>query len=351
MNFTLTSPEQLDLETYQQTLKNIILVLSTSSKLPISRHFGNNNNNNSNSSSNNNSDTTTIQIPLSSGGTFILDTSVTTPDFALHQIGSSGTKLTSSSQNYPFSFIATSQIPTLRQSSSSPSSSATTTVSQPNAPVQYFIRLPLNPITHGIQCQLSARRLCFKHVFLLDRILRRLCDSSPGAFMVGYSDGLSGVDAGTEVVYSGENSSYQVQPSKPQRHSHHNNQSVNQSRTLALDQSIAAARDRGNMDIDYHVAGLVGHVEYPGYGDGGSKQVLATKAVIKDMKNELGLTVIESVKGLGGQVQYIDGASFTIDDSDGIPNYDFGLLEDIEQFAEVHSYVEIDELHDMLWVN
>lgn len=332
MNFTLTSPEQLDLDSYQRTLKRIILVLAASSET------SNNNNSNHQRAVPTDALNSTTEISLGSGGAFIIDTSVTVPDLLKDSAGA--TRLTSS-QNYPLSFIVVRQLPALI-------TSIQTTTAQSVAPVQYFIRLPLNPYTHGIQCQLSARRLCSKHVILLDRILRRLCDASPGAFLVGYSDGISGIDAGTEVVYSGENSSYQTQPRGAQYKKAH-----------GLDQSIAAARDRGNVDVGDHVAGLVGHVEYLAQSSTNEQnahnanQPISSKS-IKEMKNELGLVEGPTASSLTSRasIETIDQTdNFVIEDNEGTLNYDFGLAEDMDQLIDVHTITEVDELHDMLWAN
>ncbi|KAG0301932.1 hypothetical protein BGZ98_007936 [Dissophora globulifera] len=356
MNFNLTSPELLDLDSYQQMLKRLILVLasqstsSSSSVTPTGAEAST-------------TPSTTTEVLLGSGGAFILDTSVIEPGFETATIGgiravagADGAAPLSSSQNYPFSFIATSQHPV---HASGP------------APMLFFIRLPLNPFTHGIQCQLSARRLCAKHVVLLDKILRRLCDASPGAFMVGYSDGPSGVDAGTEVVYSGENSTHQPQPSKPSHQQQHQTQTA--ATSINLEQSIAMARDRGDMELDSRVAGLVGHVEHPsmattGVADKDQKQPnsplpqgLALKAQgVKASKTEIGTVSPSTDDGRVIAHKGDEKDSILLQDrlksdlegaGDGILNYDFGLLDDMEQLIDVHSMVDIDQLHDMLWVN
>ncbi|KAF9110908.1 hypothetical protein BGX27_005716 [Mortierella sp. AM989] len=338
MNFHLTSPEMFDLDSYQQTLKRIILVLANSS---TSSSFSKSNDFQAVAGA-----SSTTEVHLGSGGTLILDTSVTVPGFSG---GTTSIRLTSS-QNYPLSFIATSQLPVLLPTplpASEQPSSINPVAVQASSSAPYFIRLPLNPHTHGIQCELSARRLCSKHVALLDRILRRLCDASPGAFMVGYSDGLSGVDAGTEVVYSGENSSYQSLHLRPQHH-----------RIRSLDQSIAAARDRGNTDIDNHVTSLVGHVEHPTHNITSDRKEAISAKTVKSLKNELGLIVESTTVATQGQsrplitsrqVDQVD--SLAIEEYEGIVNYDFGLQEDIDQLTDVHIMVEIDELHDILWVN
>ncbi|KAF9187416.1 hypothetical protein BGZ49_004056 [Haplosporangium sp. Z 27] len=343
MNFNLMSPEQLNLVTYQQTLKTIIHVLANSS---------------SSKRSNNNNQQSTVttgitQVLLGSGGAFILDTSVTVPGFSSSSTGTSNDNPTSltSSQNYPLSFVATSQIAASQISSLLDPTLAATASTGANAgvrPVQYFIRLPLNPLTHGIQCQLSARRLCSKHVMLLDRILRHLCDASPSTFMLGYSDGISGIDAGTEVVYSGEN---------------HNNQRLHSTATTTtsttLDRSIAAARDGG------HVGGHVGHVDHSNLDNVTAIEIAAsTEKNVKDLNSDIEMVVEStaiSTSSLPSNLQNQHNSvkksqpnqieSFSLDVNQGILNYDFGLQEDINQIADVHAMVEIDELHDMLWVN
>ncbi|KAF9173707.1 hypothetical protein BGX21_011043 [Mortierella sp. AD011] len=142
---------------------------------------------------------------------------------------------------------------------------------------------------------------------LLDRIPRRLCDASSGAFMVGYSDGLSGIDA-------------------------------------------------GNIDIDNHTGGLVGHVKRP--SNITPSDITISAKTVKDTKNGLGLTADSATVSIQNQ-SYKQSASnqvdqtdsLAIEDSEDILDYDFGLQEDIDQLADVHHIVEIDELHDMLWVN
>ncbi|KAF9570120.1 hypothetical protein EC968_002178 [Mortierella alpina] len=188
MNFSLTSSQLLDLASYQRTLKTLIATLAGSSSNGTRTSYK--------------ADTSDLtEVCLGSGAAVVMDTSVlllpttntttntTTPKPDTHP------QQLSSSQNYPLAFVTSSKVSSLLYRPTSPSTHST----QNSWPVLYYLRLPLNPFTHAIQCHISARRLCPRHVSFLDRILRRLCDASPGAFMIGYSDGMSGVDAGTEV--------------------------------------------------------------------------------------------------------------------------------------------------------
>ncbi|KAF9551385.1 hypothetical protein EC957_009270 [Mortierella hygrophila] len=352
MSFALTSPELLDLDSYQRTLKRIIAGLASS----------NNNHNNGNSSKHTGDSVSTLlsltagastlEVNLGAGAAFILDTTLVD-----HQASNNTDIVIDDShrpvhQSYPLSFVASGQLPALN----SPPLSGTTTTVQAR-PVPYYIRLPWNPQIHGIQCQLSARRLASQHVAILDRVFRRLCDASPGAFMVGYSDGLSGVDAGTEVVYSGENSQYT-------QHHHHYSQST--VRTMAgsgpLDQSIAIARDRGDIDLDHRVAGLVGHVDHHHHHPSTTTETALLKKTIKDLKKDVN-THQSQLQSLPPQQEKNIATNATVDGQDGslvarflvendadVLNYDFGLGEDVDQWVHVHGSVDIDHLHDTLWV-
>ncbi|KAF9157521.1 hypothetical protein DFQ26_008656 [Actinomortierella ambigua] len=71
-------------------------------------------------------------------------------------------------------------------------------------PPRYLLRLPLDPLKSPIESRLSAKRLGAADVHLLDGILRRLCDATPGAFRLFYSDGLSGMEHGNAIVYDGQ---------------------------------------------------------------------------------------------------------------------------------------------------
>ncbi|KAF9137485.1 hypothetical protein BGX30_010170 [Mortierella sp. GBA39] len=352
MSFALTSPELLDLDSYQRTLKRLIAGLAS---------LNNNNHNNGNSSKRTGGSVSTLlsltagastlEVNLGAGAAFILDTTLVE-----HHVSNNTNIVLDDShrpahQSYPLSFVASGQLPVLN---SPPLSDTTTTTTAQARPVLYYIRLPWNPQIHGIQCQLSARRLASQHVAILDRVFRRLCDASPGAFMVGYSDGLSGVDAGTEVVYSGENSRYA-------QHHHHYSQST--VRTMAgsgpLDQSIAIARDRGDIDLDHRVAGLVGHVDHH-YST--TTETALLKKTIKDLKKDVN-THQSQLQSLPPQQEKNTATNATVDGQDGslverflvendadVLNYDFGLTEDVDQWVHVHGSVDIDHLHDTLWV-
>ncbi|KAG9065766.1 hypothetical protein KI688_002062 [Linnemannia hyalina] len=353
MSFALTSPELLDLDSYQRTLKRLIAGLAS---------LNNKNHNNGNNSKRTGGSVSaplsltagasTLEVNLGAGAAFILDTTLVdhhasnNTDIVIDDSHRPG------HQSYPLSFVASGQLPALN---SPPLSDTTTTVQA--RPVLYYIRLPWNPQIHGIQCQLSARRLASQHVAILDRVFRRLCDASPGAFMVGYSDGLSGVDAGTEVVYSGENSRY------AQHHYHYNQSTV---RAMAgsgpLDQSIAIARDRGDIDLDHRVAGLVGHVDHHHHHPSTTTETAVLKKTIKDLKmdvnthqDQLQLLPPQQEKNIATNAT-VDGqdgslvARFLVENDADVLNYDFGLAEDVDQWVHVHGSVDIDHLHDTLWV-
>ncbi|KAG0231566.1 hypothetical protein BGW41_002169 [Actinomortierella wolfii] len=94
-----------------------------------------------------------------------------------------------------------------RSPPSSPLSSTTSSRSLFNShlwPPRYLLRLPLDPRKSPIESRLSAKRLGAADVRLLDGILRRLCDATPGAFQLVYSDGLSGMEHGNAIVYDGQ---------------------------------------------------------------------------------------------------------------------------------------------------
>ncbi|GJJ76628.1 hypothetical protein EMPS_08987 [Entomortierella parvispora] len=368
MNFSLTSPGQLHLEPYQKALKSLILVLQAihekNSLASQKKHHNANPAEESVTAATENK-STTLEVSFRSGGVFVLDLSVTEPGFG----GSSSSSNPSPSQAYPLTFLSTSL-----------STSPTEVGAGGNGDhgvVLYFLRLPLNPVTHPIQCQLSARRLHAQHVTVLDRILRRLCDASPGAFMVGYSDGISGVDAGKEVVYSGENSplhlldQQQPQQQQPQSHQHTHN---------SLEKSIAQARDHGNMDIDSRVAALVGHVEHPSAAtitqappSSKSTKTMVAVAVaeVEDVVSSLDvgmtsatLTKTTLLATMATATTTPKTTAVTSEDQEQkafhekllaadrfIANHDFGMVDDIEQLLDVHGSVDLDSVHDILWVN
>ncbi|KAF9133650.1 hypothetical protein BGW39_009267 [Mortierella sp. 14UC] len=397
MNFTLTSPELLDLDSYQRTLKRLIAGLA-------SLNGSHNNSNSSRSSSSRSAFTTatataalvsSLEVDLGAGAAFILDTAL-----ADNTNSNNNDSTTEGSRkpmpvhrSYPFSFVASGQLPVLQSPSTLDATTATTKKASTSPPpatttittttvqplsVLYYIRLPWNPQTHGIQCQLSARRLPSHHVAILDRILRRLCDASPGAFMIGYSDGLSGVDAGTEVIYSGENSRY---AQHQHQHQYQHRKALRAVGTGTLDQSIAIARDRGDMDLDHHVAGLVGQVDHHHHQyqhhpaddtpttDTALPSMLLKKSILKDLPIDANTQQIQHQLQLPQQqrnatatltatatnakvdVYELGQLLLTQNESNDVVNYDFGLWEDVDQWVNVHSSVDIDHLHDAIWVN
>ncbi|KAG0080781.1 hypothetical protein BGZ90_011291 [Linnemannia elongata] len=368
MSFALTSPELLDLDSYQRTLKRLITGLAS---------LNNNIHSNSNSGKRTGGSVSTflslpagastLEVSLGAGAAFILDTILVDHQTSIKTDTAVDDSHRPAHQSYPLSFVASGQLPALQSPPLSNITATTTTLTTTTTttvqalPFLYYIRLPWNPQTHGIQCQLSARRLASQHVAILDRVLRRLCDTSPGAFMVGYSDGLSGVDAGTEVVYSGENSRY-VQ------HHHHHIQSMMRTMTRSgpLDQSIAIARDRGDTDLDHRVAGLVEHVDHHHHHHSTTTETVLPSALlkktIKDLKEETN-THQNQLQSPPPQQQKNVATNATVDVQDGsliarsliendadILNYDFGLTEDVDQWVHVHGSVDIDHLHDTLWV-
>jgi hypothetical protein len=187
--------------------------------------------------------------------------------------------------------------------------------------------------------------------------------------MVGYSDGLSGVDAGTEVVYSGENSRY------AQLHHHHHQPALRTERMGTLDESIASARDRGDVDLDHRVAGLVGHVDHHHYHHHQHPEHQPTttetalpsailKKSIRELKEDTNTHQTQlhppppqqqrnTAADATTMVDIRDGsvvARSLIENDADILNYDFGLWEDVEQWAPVHGSTDIDRLHDTLWI-
>ncbi|KAK3815848.1 MAG: hypothetical protein J3R72DRAFT_461294 [Linnemannia gamsii] len=397
MNFTLTSPELLDLDSYQRTLKRLITGLASLSVGGGGGGGGNKSDSGSESNTPASAATMapvpTLEVNLGAGAAFILDTTLadsSNNNIDGNNIPDDGRHPLPVHQSFPLSFVASGQLPilqspstlivttaTAKQPSTSTATAATTTVQA--LPALYYIRLPWNPQSHKIQCQLSARRLPSQHVAILDRILRRLCDASPGAFMIGYSDGLSGVDAGTEVVYSGENSRYAQHRQYQHVYQHH--KALRTVGTGALDRSIAMARDRGDMELDHRVAGLVGHVDHHHHyyqhqhhptdiptTDTALPSVLlkkSTKDLTRDVntqqsqyqlqppqqqQNVLGTTT-STTTAINATADVQDGSSLIENESDYVLNYDFGLWEDVDQWVNVQASVDIDHLHDSLWVN
>lgn len=290
----MTSPELLNLAQYQQTLRKLIHVLA-SVKTP----------NNENNTPQQEQPDGLKRVFIGTGGTFVLDTSVIDIDDDFQP-----------SSSYPLSFVASGPVPQLENLKTT-------------NPL-YFLRLPLNPLTHPIQCQLSARRLCSRQVTFLDRILRRLCDASPGAFLVGYSDGVSGMDPGTEVVYSGEGHS--IATTCPRTTTP---PTATKGGKTSLDKSIAHARDHGDQELDHRVAEFVGgHVEHLAIAE-----ALPAPFQAKEIKSRRAL------------LTELTTSQIALDlDEDEPLNYDFGQVDDIDQLLDVAPTVDIDELHDMLWV-
>ncbi|KAF8927094.1 hypothetical protein BGZ52_004858, partial [Haplosporangium bisporale] len=297
MSFNMTSPELLNLAQYQQTLRKLIHVLASVKTT-----------NNKNANPQQEQPDGLKSVFIGTGGTFVLDTSVIDIDDDLRP-----------SSSYPLSFVASGPVPQLENLKT--------------ANPLYFLRLPLNPLTHPIQCQLSARRLCSRQVTFLDRILRRLCDASPGAFLVGYSDGVSGMDPGTEVVYSGEGSS--IATTCPRTTTP---PIANKGGKTGLDKSIAHARDHGDQELDHRVAECVGgHVEHLAI-----TEALPPVAAPVQAKAIKGRHVLLTEMTTSQIALYMD--------EDEPLNYDFGQVDDIDQLLDVAPTVDIDELHDMLWV-
>ncbi|KAF9316551.1 hypothetical protein BG003_001799 [Podila horticola] len=314
MSFNMTSPELLNLAQYQQTLRKLIHILVSVKTTNHQQHYQQREQPHG-----------LKRVFIGTGGAFVLDTSVV--DDHLQPSSSSS----SSSQAYPLSFVASGPVPQLCEINDNGSNHL------------YFLRLPLNPLTHPVQCQLSARRLCSRQVTFLDRILRRLCDASPGTFMLGYSDGPSGMDPGTEVVYSGENGlattsasvatvaptvMAMVEPSKGGK--------------TSLDKSIAHARNHGDQELDHRVAEFVGgHVEHLAVAD--ALPLVVVPALAKEIKARSAL-VGESVAVVASHT-----TGLQIYEDQDLLNYDFGQMDDIDQLLDVAPTVDIDELHDMLW--
>lgn len=369
MNFSLTSPGQLQLESYQKAVKSLIQVLraiheKNLQKTGQKKHPGSSTDEEESvtvSASASIGNKSTLEVSFRSGGVFVLDLSVTEPGFVSAN--------SNPSQAYPLTFLSTSL-------STSPTEIGAVGAIDGHGEVLYFIRLPLNPVTHPIQCQLSARRLHAQHVAVLDRILRRLCDSSPGAFMVGYSDGISGVDPGKEVVYSGENSPIRLLDQRQQQHQQQQQPSQRQHhRHNSLETSITQARDHGNLDIDRRVAAVVGHVEHPSAQTSPhtsistpfSKPIKSAAALeVEDMVSSLDVAVTSSALPKTTMLAATTAATTTTTNEDQeqkafhekllavdrfIANHDFGMVDDIEQLLDVHGSMDLDSIHDILWVN
>ncbi|KAG0372506.1 hypothetical protein BGX24_000166, partial [Mortierella sp. AD032] len=386
MNFTLTSPELLDLDSYQRTLKRLITGLASLSVGGGGNKSDSGCESNTPASAATMAPVPTLEVNLGAGAAFILDTTLadrSNNNIDGNIIPDDGRHPLPVHQSFPLSFVASGQLPILQSPSTLIVTTATATTTAQALPALYYIRLPWNPQSHKIQCQLSARRLPSQHVAILDRILRRLCDASPGAFMIGYSDGLSGVDAGIEVVYSGENSRYAQHRQYQHVYQHH--KALRTVGTGALDQSIAIARDRGDMELDHRVAGLVGHVDHHHYcqhqhhptdiptTDTALPSVLlmkSTKDLARDVntqqsqyqlqppqqqQNVLGTTTSTTTAAtttvINATADVQDGSSLIENESDYVLNYDFGLWEDVDQWVNVQASVDIDHLHDSLWVN
>ncbi|KAG0363622.1 hypothetical protein BG005_009973 [Podila minutissima] len=313
MSFNMTSPELLNLTQYQQTLRKLIHILASVKTTNPQHHHQQQQQSDG-----------LKKVFVGTGGAFVLDTSVIDDHL---QLSSSSP---SSSQAYPLSFVASGPVPQLRENTENNH--------------LYFLRLPLNPLTHPIQCQLSARRLCSRQVTFLDRILRRLCAASPGTFMMGYSDGLSGMDPGTEVVYSGENGPTTTTASASSTTVLPTTKVVEPGKggKTSLDKSIAHARDHGDQELDHRVAEFVGgHVDHLAIAEALPPPLVS--AVAKEIKARSNVLLTESVTAAS------QTAGLDMDEDQEPLNYDFGQVDEIDQLLNVASTVDIDELHDILW--
>lgn len=399
MTFSLTSSQLLDLASYQRTLKNLIATFAGSSS-------------NGNRTPSKADTTDLTEVCLGSGAAVVLDTSVlllpTTTTASLKP--DSHPQQLSSSQTYPLAFVATSQVSSLLFRHTSPLTSTHT-----SWPVLYYLRLPLNPLTHAIQCHVSARRLCPRHVSFLDRILRRLCDASPGAFMIGYSDGMSGVDAGTEVVYSGESTGSSSSASSassssaphlhphphPHPHTHTHTQPPSHPSTFPLpqhhphppqpsshlanitgltEQSSAVAGHKDVRESDNQPSGLVGHIEHslsPAIIEGNNHQhhhsnsnnpsrledpLLPSARSLKTLKDNIAAATTSSkitaegptilqARDRPGPVRVAGTVLEVNNETTEVGLYDFGSVDDGEIFLDASPGLGMDDVHDTLWVH
>ncbi|KAF9946118.1 hypothetical protein BGZ70_003396 [Mortierella alpina] len=363
MNFSLTSPQLLDLASYQRTLKNLIATFAAGSN-PNNSRIGSH------------ADTPDLtEVCLSSGAAVVMDTSVLRlPPLTTPSIGSSKPdphpQQLSSSQNYPLAFVASSQVSSLL--SSTPTS----------WPVLYYLRLPLNPLTHTIQCHVSARRLCPRHVSFLDKILRRLCDASPGAFMIGYSDGMSGVDPGIEVVYSeshlanvhtgsSEHTSSLFTGHKDLQESNHHPQLTG----LAghIEQSLSPAIIEGNHHHHLHQhhhyhqnssSSSHSRIEDPHLPSARSLKTLKDNIAAASMSSTTTTTTTATTSNMGmmkeGPTIFQDRdrpdpalarVGPGVNEPTDVGIYDFGLADESEVFLDVSLGLGMDDVHDTLWVH
>ncbi|KAI7818317.1 hypothetical protein BC939DRAFT_506707 [Gamsiella multidivaricata] len=187
---------------------------------------------------------------------------------------------------------------------------------------------------------------------MLDRILRRLCDASPGAFMVGYSDGISGIDAGTEVIYSGENSvlhhrllrTQQQQLAGLVSHAEHPAAAVGSGDFVSINRKHANSPPMSSSNKSAKALkkneSVVAAEEAAVVADAASSLLM-----VNGTEGALGEHRLDSKKGLHDRLRIHDGGE------GGVLNYDFGLLDDTDQLMNVHPAVDIDELHDMLWAH
>ncbi|CAO3564539.1 unnamed protein product [Mortierella alpina] len=360
MNFSLTSSQLLDLASYQHTLKNVIATFAAGSSPTHNTRTGPN------------ADTPDLtEVCLGSGAAVVIDTSVLRlptpispstgsykPEFHPQQL--------SPSQNYPLAFVASSHISSLSLSRhTSPLTS--TPISWP---VQYYLRLPLNPLTHAIQCHVLARRLCPRHVSFLDKILRRLCDASPGAFMIGYSDGMTGVDPGIEVpdshqanINSGlsehtsslltrhkdlQESNHPpltglaghiehslspviIEANHHHHHHHHNNNSSN-SPSRIEDPHLPSARSLKTLKDNIAAASM--------------SSTTTTTTTMMMAKEEPTM-----LQDRGHPDPALAKVGPGVHESTDVGIHDFGLADESEIFQDVSPELGMDDLHDTLWVH
>lgn len=143
------------------------------------------------------------------------------------------------------------------------------------------------------------------------------------------------MDPGTEVVYSGEG------PSTTAARPKTTTPPIVAAKggKTSLDKSIAHARDHGDQELDHRVAEFVGgHVEHLAIAE-----ALRPIVVVPVQAKE--------IKGRHALLTELTTNQIALDmDEDEPLNYDFGQVDDIDQLLDVAPTVDIDELHDMLWV-
>ncbi|KAF9426326.1 hypothetical protein BGZ94_006661 [Podila epigama] len=334
MTFSLSSPELVNLTQYQQTLRKLITVLAS-----LKNGFQQHQHRLQEKERPVLSFPTLKRIVTGSGGEFIVDTSLLQALKAGGGVGGGGSQeqAEQSGVEYPLSFFAASPVPELN-------------------PTSYHLQLPFNPLTHPIRCHLSARRLCTRQVTILDQILRRLCDASPGAFQLCYSDGLSGLDAGAEVVYSGKGSTH--------------NSTTGVTSTSSTDADVATLKAT-NHKAEHDLAKSHALTRGGGFQEQGQKlseqtdeQVVDDLAIatapqsrpevsyMEDVKKTESMIVTKAVHKDGEERALSPSMDVQMDDEgdNDLLQYDFGQLDDIDQLIDVAPSVDIEELHDMLWM-